>query len=89
MNEFLIEDETSFYEIDPECQVSVCKKNENGRKNRRRRNFPFFCEGEKEKSSREEVPGCPKWLLCWLFIAIICQDPGRNQDRRQRRMHCQ
>lgn len=86
MNEFLIEDETSFYEIDPECQREQTKKREEGRKSQKRRSFPFLCE-KQEKKSRGGFLCSYEWL-CLLFILLICQDRQKSLDKRRSRSRC-
>lgn len=86
MNEFFIEDETSFYEIDPECQRNQTKKKEEGRKFQKRLNFPFWCENQEKKSRGGFL--CSDRCLCLLLIALICQDRQKSLDKRRSHSRC-
>lgn len=71
MNEYLVEDEYSFYEIDPECKIEAAK--DPGK--RQKLNHKKSCEWKENrfcykttKSSGRRCPCC----FCWILYLIFC-----------------
>ena len=71
MNEYLVEDEYSFYEIDPECKIEV--ENDSGK--RKKLNRKESCEWKENrfcyKTTKNSGRGCP-CCFCWLLYLIFC-----------------
>lgn len=61
MNEYFIEDENSFYEIDPDCKIGL-------ETNRRERGKGRFRTAE--RSSLRRRHNCSFVLLCLLFMKM-------------------
>lgn len=86
MNEYLVEDEYSFYEIDPECKIGMYQeKKENGRSKKPERASAMsgVC-GNKDVLKREECgneEGCSR-NLC------VKRDMNKRRNSRRRCHNC-
>lgn len=79
MNEYLVEDEYSFYEIDSECKIELLKEEKSNHQFRKAETDKENCLtadgcGEekillqrKRRSNRYRVPGC-SCLFVYLFV---------------------
>lgn len=74
MNEFFVEDENSFYEIDPDCQAAEQKEKRRAPRRQRR---------EIRMSSQDRMPDCSCLLISLIVIGTVCQDRRKRPDRKR------
>ena len=87
MNEYLVEDEYSFYEIDPECKIGMYQeKKENGRSKKPERASAMsgVC-GNKDVLKREE---CGNEEGCSRNLCVRDMNKRRNSRRRCHNCSC-
>lgn len=74
MNEFFVEDETSFYEIDPDCQAAE-EKEKRKPPRRQRRGIRM--------SSQNRMSDCSCLLISLIVIGTVCQGRQKRPDRKR------
>lgn len=86
MNEYLVEDEYSFYEIDPECRIGLLKDQKGNRgigKTEQERKRDEKCHCKRKRNSRRACSNCSCLLVCYiLFNGIISPNRQRMPDRK-------
>ena len=105
MNEYFVEDEYSFYEIDPKCKIVYGKREgmkEQIRKTESGQHTELTADGCREEetccrtkrmSSQGPCYGCSLLLLCVFFSKIWIQiktpGPYKTLDKKHLHIHCQ
>ncbi len=70
MNEYLVEDEYSFYEIDPDCKIGMEKKTIKREKRRRTEQ----CDRNEDRVGVEERRSSRRGCLCCskVLLSLLC-----------------
>lgn len=68
MNEILVEEENTVYELDPEClRHKEQRQLEEKRKQEKQENDNYRMQKRPEKRNQNNM-----WIICWLLL-VICQ----------------